>query len=117
MIDPPRPEAISAVAECRAAGIRVKMITGDHAGTATAIAAQIGLQNPTSVPTGGCDSGSPPAGHDRIGLGGRIPDQIGPEPPCERLCALHQTGAKRVDIDVQQYAPDFHDHTFVFEEY
>lgn len=52
MIDPPRPEAIAAVAECRAAGIRVKMITGDHAGTATAIAAQIGLQNPTSVLTG-----------------------------------------------------------------
>jgi calcium-translocating P-type ATPase len=52
LIDPPRPEAIAAVAECRAAGIRVKMITGDHAGTATAIARQIGLQNPHDVLTG-----------------------------------------------------------------
>ncbi|MBX3125583.1 MAG: HAD-IC family P-type ATPase [Polyangiaceae bacterium] len=44
MIDPPRPAAASAVATCLGAGIRVKMITGDHAVTASAIAAQIGLQ-------------------------------------------------------------------------
>ena len=52
LIDPPRPEAIAAVAECRAAGIRVKMITGDHAGTAAAIGAQIGLANVHRVLTG-----------------------------------------------------------------
>jgi len=52
MIDPPRPEAIEAVAECHAAGIRVKMITGDHAGTAMAIGRQIGLQNADKVLTG-----------------------------------------------------------------
>ncbi len=43
IIDPPRPEAISAIAACRAARIRVKMITGDHAGTAEAIGREMGL--------------------------------------------------------------------------
>ncbi len=44
MIDPPRPEAIEAVKACSAAGIRVKMITGDHALTASAIARELGLE-------------------------------------------------------------------------
>ncbi|MCX7170201.1 MAG: HAD-IC family P-type ATPase, partial [Proteobacteria bacterium] len=43
MIDPPRPRAIAAVRTCHAAGIRVKMITGDHPGTALAIAGQLGI--------------------------------------------------------------------------
>jgi len=42
-MDPPRPEAMAAVAECHAAGVRVKMITGDHAETARAIGAQLGI--------------------------------------------------------------------------
>jgi len=49
-IDPPREEARAAIAECRSAGIAVKMITGDHAGTALAIARQLDLaENPQAL--------------------------------------------------------------------
>jgi magnesium-transporting ATPase (P-type) len=50
--DPPREEAIRAVAQCRAAGIRVRMITGDHAATASAIGAQLGLAEEVRALTG-----------------------------------------------------------------
>jgi Ca2+-transporting ATPase len=52
MIDPPRPEAQSAVAQCHRAGIRVVMITGDHPLTAQAIAAEIGLVQTGRAVTG-----------------------------------------------------------------
>lgn len=51
-IDPPRAEAMAAVADCRSAGIAVKMITGDHAATAAAIATQLGLAARPVVATG-----------------------------------------------------------------
>ena len=51
-IDPPRPEAIRAIASCRSAGIAVRMITGDHAATAAAIARQLGLAGQPQVLTG-----------------------------------------------------------------
>lgn len=52
IVDPLRPEAVSAVAECRHAGIKVKMITGDHAGTAGEIGAQLGVGHGKPVVTG-----------------------------------------------------------------
>ena len=52
LIDPPRPETIQAIQQCQAAGIVVKMITGDHGGTAAAIGREIGLQRPDKVLTG-----------------------------------------------------------------
>lgn len=51
-IDPPRPEAMAAVRDARAAGIRVVMITGDHAATAREIARQLGLAEAPEVLTG-----------------------------------------------------------------
>jgi magnesium-transporting ATPase (P-type) len=61
MIDPPREEAIDAVARCRAAGIRVKMITGDHAITAHAIGRKLGLAEAPPVTGEALESMSPEA--------------------------------------------------------
>ncbi|PHJ43548.1 cation-transporting P-type ATPase [Vibrio sp. PID17_43] len=52
LIDPPRKEAIQAVSECNNAGIRVKIMTGDHVLTAQAIGQQIGLINSQDTLTG-----------------------------------------------------------------
>ena len=68
MIDPPRAEAAQAVASCRSAGILVKMITGDHAVTARAIAEKIGL-------TDAGDGGGVMTGRDLE----KVPDDALPE--------------------------------------
>ncbi len=52
LLDPPRPEVPAAIAECRAAGVRIVMMTGDHPATARAIAAQVGLSDRAEVVTG-----------------------------------------------------------------
>lgn len=55
MYDPPRPEAKDTLAKCRAAGIRVVMITGDHPDTAKAIAREIGIASATDGAIAGVD--------------------------------------------------------------
>jgi len=52
MIDPPRAEAVEAIAACRRAGIVVKMITGDHRATAAAIGAELQLADNGQAITG-----------------------------------------------------------------
>ena len=68
MLDPPRDEAIAAIAACRDAGIAVKMITGDHAATAAAIAARLGL------PAGAPLTGAELDGLDDAALDARLAD-------------------------------------------
>lgn len=52
IIDPPREEAITSIKACIEAGIEIKMITGDHAATASAIGEKIGIENSDKVITG-----------------------------------------------------------------
>ncbi len=51
-VDPPRPEVPAAIAECRSAGVRIIMMTGDHPATARAIAREVGLSERAEVLTG-----------------------------------------------------------------
>ena len=55
MIDPPRKEATQAIVACQTAGIEVKMITGDHPATASAIASQLGLTDKAAIVLNGRD--------------------------------------------------------------
>lgn len=50
--DPPRPEVPAAIAECRSAGVRIIMLTGDYPATARAIAREVGLSERAEVITG-----------------------------------------------------------------
>jgi cation-transporting P-type ATPase F len=95
MIDPPRDEAIDAVAACHRAGISVRMITGDHPVTARAIARQLGILDP------GDDSaavtGSELEGFDREGLldaagGSLVFARVSPEQKLRLVDALQHRG-------------------------
>ena len=92
-IDPPRAEAIAAVADCHSAGIAVKMITGDHAATAAAIAQQLGIAPHPEVLTGAqldaLDDDELPAASERTHVFART----SPEHKLRVVRALQSDGA------------------------
>ena len=92
LIDPPRAEAIGAVAECHSAGIRVKMITGDHAATARAIAEQIGLKNTARVLTGNDLEGMDDAALERAADKTNVFARTSPEHKLRLVEALQARG-------------------------
>jgi len=92
LIDPPRPEAIQAVAECHRAGIRVKMITGDHATTAAAIGRSIGLEHPDTVLTGTDLDGLDDAGLHAAVLDTDVFARTSPEHKLRLVTALQAHG-------------------------
>jgi cation-transporting ATPase F len=78
MYDPPRRTAADAVLACRTAGIQVKMITGDHAATAEAVAARLGLGGAvmTGADLASCPDDELPEAADRTTVFARVsPEQ------------------------------------------
>jgi magnesium-transporting ATPase (P-type) len=92
MIDPPRPESIQAIADCKRAGITVKMITGDHPGTAEAIGRELGLQSPRGVVTGRELDALDPETFSRIAREAHVFARVTPEHKLRLVQALQAQG-------------------------
>jgi Ca2+-transporting ATPase len=93
MMDPPRPEAVEAIAACHDAGISVKMITGDHAATATAIGREIGLRSGRPAITGAELARADDEELDRIVDSGDVFARVAPEHKLRLVQALQRRGA------------------------
>ena len=91
LIDPPREEAIVAVADCQRAGVRVKMITGDHAVTAAAIGRQLGLNTEHAL-TGDAMEGLDDAALKRAVLATDVFARASPEHKLRLVHALQAQG-------------------------
>jgi len=92
MIDPPRPESIQAIADCKRAGITVKMITGDHPGTAEAIGRELGLDSPRGAVTGRELDALDPEGFARIAREAHVFARVSPEHKLRLVQALQAQG-------------------------
>ncbi|ABD05978.1 ATPase, E1-E2 type [Rhodopseudomonas palustris HaA2] len=92
-IDPPRAEVIQAIAECRSAGIVVKMITGDHTATADAIARQLKLTDSPDVVSGADLDRTPDAGFIGVVTQSDVFARTNPEHKLRIVRALQSTGA------------------------
>jgi magnesium-transporting ATPase (P-type) len=93
LIDPPRPEAITAIEECQNAGITVAMITGDHAATASAIADRLGLASSDVVVTGRDLDGLDAIALRRIVATTRVFARTSPENKLHLVEAMQADGA------------------------
>ncbi|UOD50034.1 cation-translocating P-type ATPase [Orrella daihaiensis] len=96
MSDPPRPEAAMAVANCRAAGITVAMVTGDHPQTALAIAREVGFADkPNEVVTGTQLQEAVSAGQDQFDVlcrGARVFARVEPQQKLQIVESLQRQG-------------------------
>jgi cation-transporting ATPase F len=90
MHDPPRPEAVLAVRRCRAAGVEIKMITGDHPSTASAVAAHFDLD--PAVVTGHYLAGATPEGLREVVARTAVFARVSPEQKLALVSALQQRG-------------------------
>ncbi|WP_198371940.1 cation-translocating P-type ATPase [Roseomonas rosulenta] len=92
LADPPRPEARAAVAECRAAGIRVVMVTGDHAATGVAIAAELGIAAQPRALTGAALDALDAAGFAQAASRTDVFARVSPEQKLRLVEALQRDG-------------------------
>jgi potassium/sodium efflux P-type ATPase len=92
-LDPPRDEVIAAVGECRSAGIAVKMITGDHAATAGAIARQLQLTDGPEVVSGADLDAKPDEGLADLVAGAQVFARTSPEHKLRIVRALQSRQA------------------------
>ncbi len=93
MIDPPREEVKDAVRECRGAGIKPVMITGDHKITATAIASQLGImEQGNSVLTGADVEKMSDSDLERIAPNAAVFARVAPEHKVRIVRAFQQNG-------------------------
>ncbi len=93
LIDPPRAEAVAAIADCKAAGIRVKMITGDHVATARAIALQLGLAEDPKAVTGKDLDTLDDAGFEKQAREATVFARTSPEHKLRLVTALQKDGS------------------------
>jgi magnesium-transporting ATPase (P-type) len=93
MIDPPREEVRASVEHCQRAGVRVVMITGDHARTARAIAGQLGIGTDQEAVTGQELEGRDEAELDEIAATHDVFARASPEHKLRLLEALQRRGA------------------------
>lgn len=92
MIDPARPEAVGAVRACQAAGIRVKMITGDHQATAQTIGRELGLAGGGAAVAGAALEGLSPGRLGELAETTAVFARVAPEHKLRLVKALQAQG-------------------------